>query len=75
MQKDNLILKILFLSSLPFCMYTSGRNVENLERDFVAPVGGITSILPVQGDFSGSGGNPNLIFTGRKGQLVSLDFF
>lgn len=75
MQKDNLILKILFLSSLPFCMYTSGRNVENLERDFVAPVSGITSILPVQGDFSGSGGNPNLIFTGRKGQLVSLDFF
>ncbi len=75
MQKDNLILKILFLSSFPFCMYTSGRNVENLERDFVAPIGSVTPILPVQGDFSGSGGNPRLIFIGRKGQLVSLDFF
>lgn len=75
MQKDNLILKILFISSLPFCLYTSGKNIDNLERDFVAPVGSVTSIMPVQGDFSGSGGTPNLIFTGRKGQLVSLDFF
>lgn len=75
MQKDNLILKILFLSAFPFCMYTSGNNIDNLERDFVAPVGSVTPILPVQGDFSGSGGDPNLIFTGRKGQLVSLDFF
>ncbi|SHO52062.1 TraC family protein [Desulfopila aestuarii] len=75
MQKDNMILKILFLSSLPFCMYTSGKNIDNLERDFVAPVTSVTQILPVQGDFSGSGGEPRLIFTGRKGQIVSLDFF
>lgn len=75
MQKDNMILKILFLSSLPFCMYTAGKNIENLERDFVAPVTSVAPILPVQGDFSGSGGEPRLIFTGRKGQLVSLDFF
>ncbi|MBM9514066.1 TraC family protein [Desulfogranum marinum] len=75
MQKDNMILKILFLSSFPFCMYTSGNNIENLERDFVAPVSSVTPLLPVQGDFSGSGGDPNLIFIGRKGQLVSLDFF
>lgn len=75
MQKDNMIQKILFLSSLPFCMYTSGKNIDNLERDFVAPVDSVTQILPVQGDFSGSGGDPRLIFTGRKGQLVSLDFF
>ncbi len=75
MQSDHMILKILLLSSLPFCMYTSGKNVENLERDFVAPVGSVTPILPVQGDFSGSGGDPRLLFTGRKGQLISLDFF
>lgn len=75
MQQDNIILKILFLSSLPFCMYTAGKNIENLERDFIAPVGSIAPILPVQGDFAGSGGEPKLIFTGRKGQLVSLDFF
>ena len=75
MQRDNMILKILFLSSLPFCMYTAGNNIENLDRDFIAPVSSVTPILPVQGDFAGGGEIPSLIFTGRKGQLVSLDFF
>jgi len=75
MQQDNMILKILFLSSLPFGLYTTGKNIENLERDFIAPVPSVTPILPVQGDFAGSGGEPKLIFTGRKGQLVSLEFF
>ncbi len=75
MQQDNMILKILFLSSLPFGLYTTGKNIENLERDFIAPVPSVTPILPVKGDFAGSGGHPKLIFTGRKGQLVSLDFF
>ncbi len=37
MQQDHLILKILFLSALPFGLYTTGRNIENLERDFIAP--------------------------------------
>ncbi len=32
-----MILKILFLSSLPFGLYTTGKNIENLERDFIAP--------------------------------------
>ena len=75
MQQDKMIIKILFLSSLPFGLYTTGKNIENLERDFVAPVPSVAPILPVQGDFAGSGGQPKLIFTGRKGQLVSLDFF
>ena len=75
MQQDNMILKILFISSFPLCLYADGKNIENLERDFVAPVPSITPLLPVQGDFVGSGGTPNLIFTGRKGQLISLDFF
>lgn len=75
MQQDNMILKILFLSSLPFGLYTTGRNIENLERDFIAPAPSVTPLLPVQGDFAGTGGEPKLIFTGRKGQLVSLDFF
>jgi conjugal transfer ATP-binding protein TraC len=75
MQQDQMIIKILFLSSLPFGLYTTGKNIENLERDFVAPVPSVAPILPVQGDFAGSGGQPKLIFTGRKGQLVSLDFF
>jgi len=75
MQQDHLILKILFLSALPFGLYTTGRNIENLERDFIAPVTSVAPILPVQGDFAGSGSEPKLIFTGRKGQLISLDFF
>jgi len=75
MQQDHLILKILFLSALPFGLHTTGRNIENLERDFIAPVTSVAPILPVQGDFAGSGGEPKLIFTGRKGQLISLDFF
>lgn len=75
MQQETLILKILFLSALPFCLYTAGRNIENLERDYIASVPSITPLLPVQGDFAGSGGTPKMIFTGRKGQLISLDFF
>jgi conjugal transfer ATP-binding protein TraC len=75
MQRDNMVLKILFISSFPLCLYADGKNIENLERDFTAPVPSITPLLPVQGDFVGSGGIPNLIFTGRKGQLISLDFF
>ena len=75
MQQDTFVLKILFLSALPFCLYTSGKNIDNLERDFIAPVPSVTPLLPVQGDFAGTGGIPKLIFTGRKGQLVSLDFF
>jgi conjugal transfer ATP-binding protein TraC len=75
MQQDHLILKILFLSALPFGLYTTGRNIDNLERDFIAPITSVAPLLPVQGDFAGSGGAPKLIFTGRKGQLISLDFF
>lgn len=75
MQRDNMILKILFISSFPLCLYADGKNIENLERDFTVSVPSITPLLPVQGDFVGSGGIPNMIFTGRKGQLVSLDFF
>ncbi len=75
MQRETMITKILFLSSLPFGLYTTGNNIENLERDFVSSVSAIAPLIPVQSDFSGLGSNPKLIFTGRKGQLVSLDFF
>ena len=76
MQQDSMITKILFLSSLPFCLYTTGKNIETLERDFVAPIHSVTPLLPIQGDFAGSGGGePRLIFTGRKGQLATLDFY
>lgn len=74
MQQESFILKILFLSSLPFGLYTAGQNLETMERDFVAPITSVTPILPVQSDFSGTG-EPKLLFLGRKGQLVTLDFF
>lgn len=66
MQQDTFVLKILFISALPFCLYTNGRNVDNLERDFIAPVPSVTPLLPVQGDFAGTGGVPKLIFRAAR---------
>ena len=74
MQQDRHILKILFLSALPFGLYAVGRNLQSINRDFIAPVTSVTPILPVQGDFQG-GGAPKLLFFGRQGQLVGMDFF
>ncbi len=74
MQQDDIILKILFISALPFGLYSTGRNIEYIERDFIAPTRAVAPIMPVQGDFAGTG-SPKLIFTGRKGQLIAIDFF
>ena len=74
MQEDKGILPILFLSALPFGLYTEGNNVEMIDRDFIMPVDTASVLTPVQGDFAG-GGKPVLIFIGRKGQLCSLDIF
>jgi conjugal transfer ATP-binding protein TraC len=74
MQQDWGILKIMFLAALPFGLYTEGRTLQNINRDFIAPVPTVTAILPVQADFAGAG-LPKLLFLGRKGQLAGLDFF
>lgn len=74
MQQDWGILKILFLAALPFGLYTEGKTLQNINRDFIAPVPTVTAILPVQADFSGAG-LPRLLFLGRKGQLAGIDFF
>jgi conjugal transfer ATP-binding protein TraC len=74
MQEDRGILPVLFLSALPFGLYDRGGNIENLDRDFIAPCDTVAVTLPVQADFSG-GGKPNLLFIGRKGQPCSLDVF
>jgi len=74
MQQDRGILKILFLAALPFGLYSEGKTLQNINRDFIAPVPTVTAILPVQGDFAGAG-LPKLLFLGRKGQLAGLDFF
>jgi conjugal transfer ATP-binding protein TraC len=74
MQEDRGILPILFISALPLGLYNSGSNVDNLDRDFIAPSDTIASLLPTQGDFAG-GGKPELLLVGRKGQVCGIDIF
>ena len=74
MQTESIFRKVLFLSALPFCFYSQGKNIQFMERDFIAPMQSVLPLLPVQGDFSGSG-TPRILFIGRKGQLVPLDFY
>lgn len=74
MQEDRGILKILFISSLPFGLYDIKKNISTLDRDFIAPAGSAIRTVPVQTDFTGMG-SPVLLFAGRKGQLVSLNLF
>jgi conjugal transfer ATP-binding protein TraC len=74
MQEDRGVIKPLFLAALPFGLYDIENNIENLERDFPTPADRVPVILPVQADFAG-GGDPVLLWIGRKGQLGTLDFF
>jgi len=74
MQEDRGILPILLISSLPFGLYDRGGNINLLDRDFIAPLDSVSSILPIQSDFAG-GGNPIAVYVGRKGQSVGIDFF
>lgn len=74
MQEDRGILPVLLLASLPFGLYTAGRAVEALDRDFIVPADVAVRVLPVQADFRG-GGRPQLLFVGRKGQPCPLDLF
>jgi len=74
MQEDKGILKPLFLSALPFGLLDLEKNIDNLERDFITPADRVAPVLPVQADFAG-GGDPVLLWIGRKGQLSTLDLF
>jgi len=74
MQEDKGILPPLLVASLPFGLYNVKDNIENLDRDFIAPASAVASLLPVQADFAG-GGYPYLLFMGRKGQPCRLDLF
>ena len=74
MQQETIFRKVLLLSALPFCFYNQGKNIQFMERDFVASMESVLPLLPVQGDFAGSG-TPRILFIGRKGQLVPLDFY
>jgi conjugal transfer ATP-binding protein TraC len=74
MQEDRGILKLMLISSLPMNLYIEDKAMEQLDRDFIAPVNAVTPLAPIQADFSG-GGAPILMFYGRKGQIATLDFF
>ncbi|MFZ5571301.1 MAG: TraC family protein [Thermodesulfobacteriota bacterium] len=73
-QEDRGILKILWLSALPFGLYTHDRAVDYIDRDFICQPKVAARCLPIQADFCG-GGAPYNLFVGRKGQLIPFDLF
>ena len=73
-QEDKGILPILFISALPFGLYTEAGNLNKIDRDFIVQDELAGAMAPVQADFHG-GGKPILMFVGRKGQLVGIDIF
>ncbi len=74
MQEDKGILTALFIAALPFGLYDKGKNLDTLQRDFDFSSQKVPTLLPVQADFSG-GGAPVMMFSGRKGELCTLDLF
>ncbi len=73
-QEDRGILKILWLSALPFGLYTQERAVDYIDRDFICQPKVAARCLPIQADFCG-GGAPYNLFVGRKGQMIGFDLF
>jgi conjugal transfer ATP-binding protein TraC len=59
---------------LPGGLFNMGGFVDQLDRDFTAPVDAIAEILPTQGDFTGFG-EPVVPLIGRKGQLFGIDLW
>lgn len=74
MQEESYLNPTLLVMSLPFGLYPDRTTLRLLERDFRMPVKAAVLLAPVQTDFRG-GGRPSLLYTGRKGQLVTLDLF
>ncbi len=73
-QEESYLNPILLAASLPFGLYSERRTIRMLQRDFRVPVRAGVLMSPIQTDFRG-GGRPALLYTGRKGQLVTLDLF
>jgi len=74
MQEESYLNPILLPMSLPFGLYPDNKTLRMLERDFRMPVKAAVLLSPIQTDFRG-GGRPALLYTGRKGQLITLDLF
>lgn len=73
-QEDRGILKLLFLSAMPFGLITKDKAIEYIDRDFILDPRSAVRFLPIQVDFAG-GGIPHCLFVGRKGQLAPFDLF
>lgn len=74
MQEESYLNPTMLVMSLPFGLYPDRTTLRLLERDFRMPAKAAVLMAPVQTDFRG-GGRPALLYTGRKGQLVTLDLF
>ncbi|WP_263588965.1 TraC family protein [Sphingopyxis sp. GC21] len=73
-QEESYLNPILLSASLPFGLYPDRRTIGMLQRDFRVPARAGVLMAPIQTDFRG-GGRPALLYTGRKGQLITLDLF
>ncbi len=73
-QEESYLNPILLAASLPFGLYPERRTLKMLQRDFRVPARAGVLMAPIQTDFRG-GGRPALLYTGRKGQLITLDLF
>lgn len=74
MQEDKGMIKIFFLSSLPFGLYNIKSNINDIDRDFICNAKAAAYCLPIQADYSG-GQEPYNLFVGRKGQIIGIDIF
>ena len=74
LQEDRGILKVLLLAAIPFGLYTKGKAVDFIDRDFICHPEIAVKCLPVQFDLMG-GGLPHMLYVGRKGQLIPFDIF
>ncbi len=76
MQTERHIRHIMFLQSLPFGLYPGkkNKNIDILDRYFIASAKNIAVQLPIQADYLGFG-YPVVPFVGRKAQVQGLDLF
>ncbi|MDY0362189.1 MAG: TraC family protein [Desulforegulaceae bacterium] len=73
-QNDKLILQPLFLTCLPFGLYNEKNFLDFLNRHQILQSEAALRLLPIQADFNCLM-EPAMLFSGRKGQIVSLNIF
>lgn len=74
MQRESKIGIPMLITSLPMGLVESKGNKAVFQRDFVMSGTAATHLLPVQADFRGNM-SPAQLYTGRKGQLITVDVF